>query len=107
MTHSGYDHSPEGQERKKQRDLRLLHLEHRERGEHPFTLFNLGMTYADIGQHQEAVDYLRRSIGQSGPNESHLRKAYALLAHSYGRLGRARSGSTATTTPRCSGTCGC
>src|SRR5439155_1879619 len=50
VTHSGYDHTSEGQVRKKDRDLRLLHLEHQERGDHTFTLFNLGMTYADIGQ---------------------------------------------------------
>ena len=62
VVHSGYDHSPEGQERKKQRDLHLLQLELQERPEHPFTLFNLGMTYADIGRHAEAVDFLKRSI---------------------------------------------
>jgi GT2 family glycosyltransferase/tetratricopeptide (TPR) repeat protein/2-polyprenyl-3-methyl-5-hydroxy-6-metoxy-1,4-benzoquinol methylase len=91
VTHSGYDHSPEGQERKKQRDLHLLHLEHKERGEHTFTLFNLGMTYADIGQHEEAVDYLRRSIAAAIPEESHLRKAYALLVHSLGKLNQPES----------------
>jgi GT2 family glycosyltransferase/tetratricopeptide (TPR) repeat protein/2-polyprenyl-3-methyl-5-hydroxy-6-metoxy-1,4-benzoquinol methylase len=89
VTHSGYDHSPDGQERKRQRDLHLLHLEHGERGEHPFTLFNLGMTYADVGRHAEAVDWLKRSIERSNAGESHLRKAYALLVHSLNRLGRA------------------
>jgi tetratricopeptide (TPR) repeat protein len=87
VTHSGYDHTPEGQEKKKERDLRLLHLEHGERGEHPFTLFNLGMTYADVGRHREAVDYLKRSIAHSTPGESHLRKAYALLVSAHAQLG--------------------
>jgi GT2 family glycosyltransferase/tetratricopeptide (TPR) repeat protein/2-polyprenyl-3-methyl-5-hydroxy-6-metoxy-1,4-benzoquinol methylase len=87
VTHSGYDHSPEGQKRKLERDLRLLHKEHQERGEHPFTLFNLGMTYADTGAFREAANYLRRSIARSGPDESHLRKAYALLVYSLGKLG--------------------
>jgi tetratricopeptide (TPR) repeat protein len=95
VSHSGYDHSPAGQERKKQRDLKLLHLEHAERGEHPFTLFNLGMTCADVGRHDEAVDYLQRSIAHSGPGESHVRKAYALLVHSLARLGRAEQAWTA------------
>jgi O-antigen biosynthesis protein len=85
--HSGYDHSPEGQERKKERDLRLLHLELAEQPEHPFTLFNLGMTYADIGQYAEAAGYLRRSIARSSPSESHLRKAFALLTHAEERQG--------------------
>ena len=49
VVHSGSDPSPEAQERKRRRDLHLLHLELRERPEHPFTLFNLGMTYADGG----------------------------------------------------------
>ena len=88
VTHSGYDHSPDGQARKLERDLRLLHLDLGERPEHPFVLFNLGMTYADAGRPGDAADYLRRSIAAAGPNESHLRKAYALLAGCEDRQGR-------------------
>src|SRR5262245_18422151 len=36
VVHSGYDHSPQAQQRKLERDLRLLHLELQERPEHPF-----------------------------------------------------------------------
>jgi FkbM family methyltransferase len=86
VVHSGYDHSPEGQERKKERDLRLLHLELEEEPDHPFTLFNLGMTYENIGRHPEAVTFLRRCLERSGTGESHLRKAYALLVHSLQQL---------------------
>jgi tetratricopeptide (TPR) repeat protein len=89
VVHSGYDHSPRGQERKKERDLRLLHLELGEDPEHPFTLFNLGMTYQDVGRAEEAVGFLRRCIARSGPGESHLRKAYAYLVSCQRRLGRA------------------
>jgi GT2 family glycosyltransferase/tetratricopeptide (TPR) repeat protein/2-polyprenyl-3-methyl-5-hydroxy-6-metoxy-1,4-benzoquinol methylase len=88
VVHSGYDHSPEGQERKKQRDLHLLELELREQPNHPFTLFNLGMTYADIGEYEKAVDFLQRSLRHSGEGESHLRKAYALLVYCQARLGQ-------------------
>jgi FkbM family methyltransferase len=88
VVHSGYDHTPEGQEKKKQRDLRILHLELKERPEHPFTLFNLGMTYADIDQYAEAVDFLNRSIKHSEKTESHLRKAFAILVYSYSQLGQ-------------------
>ena len=79
VVHSGSDPSPEAQDRKRQRDLRLLHLELRERPDHPFTLFNLGMTYVDAGRFEEAEEFLRRSIKHSNPDESHLRKVYALL----------------------------
>lgn len=79
VVHSGADHTAEGRAHKLQRDFRLLELELRERPEHPFVLFNLGMTYADAGQHREAVEHLQRCIAVSQPQESHLRKAYALL----------------------------
>jgi tetratricopeptide (TPR) repeat protein len=88
VVHSGSDHSTEGQNRKRQRDLRLLNLELRERPNHPFTLFNLGMTYADCERFEEAVDFLARSIANSDPGESHLRKAYALLMFAQMRLKR-------------------
>ncbi|MFI5461446.1 MAG: glycosyltransferase [Isosphaerales bacterium] len=89
VVHSGSDQSPEGQEKKRQRDLRMLQLELAERPEHPFTLFNLGMTYNHWSQFAEAVDYLRRGIAQALPTDLHLRKVYALLSGAELRLGRA------------------
>jgi tetratricopeptide (TPR) repeat protein len=83
IVHSGSDRSSEGQQRKLERDLRLLNMELEEYPDHPFTLFNLGMTYRDARQYDKAVDYLKRSIERSGENESHLRKAYALLVSSH------------------------
>jgi tetratricopeptide (TPR) repeat protein len=91
VVHSGYDHSPEGQKRKLERDLRLLHLELQERPDHPFTLFNLGMTYADCGRFLEAVEFLKRSRTHSGPRDSHLRKVYALLVHCHAQAGQAEA----------------
>jgi tetratricopeptide (TPR) repeat protein len=91
VVHSGYDHSPEGQKKKLERDLRLLHLELQERPGHPFTLFNLGMTYADVKRYPEAIDYLKQSIRQSEPGASHLRKAHALLVHTYAESGQAEA----------------
>jgi GT2 family glycosyltransferase/tetratricopeptide (TPR) repeat protein/SAM-dependent methyltransferase len=79
IVHSGSDHSPEGQARKLERDLRILHQELSERPDHPFTLFNLGMTYRDAQQYERAEEYLRRSIRRSHPRESQLRKTYAFL----------------------------
>ena len=86
VVHSGSDQSRAAQEKKRQRDLRLLELELAERPEHPFTLFNLGMTHVHGSRFAEAADYLRRGIAQSGPDESHLRKAYALLVYAEMRL---------------------
>ncbi|HQR43258.1 MAG TPA: glycosyltransferase, partial [Gemmatales bacterium] len=44
VTHANYDHSPEGQKHKLERDLKLLHLDEAEHPHHTFVLFNLGMT---------------------------------------------------------------
>ena len=72
VVHSGSDHSPEGFQRKLERDLRILNLEFQEHPDHPFVLFNLGMTYADaannippLGRVGQGAEYyphfLRRS----------------------------------------------
>jgi GT2 family glycosyltransferase/tetratricopeptide (TPR) repeat protein len=153
VVHANSDQSPAGRARKLERDLRILELERRERPDHPFTLFNLGMTLAEAGRfaedrgqqsppleqegteetekldnsvssvascsnlpaekkgtgpidqngpagaahqldlspfslHEQAIGYLWQSIGRAGTDDSHLRKAYALLVSSYVRLGR-------------------
>ena len=63
--------------------LKILH----ERPDHPFVLFNLGMTHAELGQHETAVAHLRRCLAVSDPGESHVRKAHALLVASLQRQG--------------------
>jgi tetratricopeptide (TPR) repeat protein len=88
IVHSGHDHTPAGQQKKRARDLRLLELELRERPDHPFTLFNFGMTYTDMERYEEAADYLSKCVHSSQPSESHLRKAYALLVYDYKMLRR-------------------
>ena len=81
VVHSGSDQSPAAQARKLERDLRLLMLELAERPEHPFTLFNLGMTFVHANRFADGVNYLRRSISRSHPGESHLRAAFGLLVY--------------------------
>lgn len=88
VVHSGADHSAEGRRRKVDRDLRLLQLDIEERPGHPFVLFNLGMTYADIGEFGVAAEWLEKSLAASSQNESHLRKTYALLVNCLMQLGR-------------------
>jgi tetratricopeptide (TPR) repeat protein len=88
VVHSGADHTPAGRRKKLDRDLRLLRLDLAERPDHPFVLFNLGMTHADAGEHGQAVEYLLRAIEVAQPDESQVRKAYALLVASYSQLER-------------------
>lgn len=89
VSHSGADYSPEGQARKLERDLRILNQDLKDRPDHPFVLFNLGMTHGNAGSHENAIDYFCRCIAASDTGESHLRKAYALLVGSLERTGQA------------------
>ncbi|MGC4044723.1 MAG: glycosyltransferase [Armatimonas sp.] len=88
VLHSGYDTSVEGQAKKRQRDATILALELQERPDHPFVLFNLGMTDHYGQQHTTAIEWLSKCISVSRPTESHIRKAYALKAVSLRELGR-------------------
>ena len=78
VEHANADHTPEGFRRKLDRDLRLLSLELQERPDHPFVLFNLGMTLLALGENLRAFEALHRCIAYSQTTESHTRKAYAL-----------------------------
>jgi tetratricopeptide (TPR) repeat protein len=88
VVHSGSDQSPAAQEVKRKRDLRLLELELADWPEHPFTLFNLGMTYCHASRFEDAAGYLKRGIARAGAGDSHLRKAYSLLVHAETQLRR-------------------
>lgn len=80
VLHSGYDTSPEGQARKAERDWTLLRLDFKERPRHPFTNFNIGMTYHFSGKHKQAILWLRRCLKLTDPSQSIVRKTYAMLA---------------------------
>lgn len=92
VIHSGSDHSAEGKARKLVRDFRLLELDLKERPDHPFVLFNLGMTCADCSRHNEAITYLNRCLMVSRPGESHIRKSFALLLSSLSAISDAETG---------------
>lgn len=87
VLHSGYDTSESGQAKKKIRDHRILTLEYRERKEHPFVLFNIGMTRQNEGRHAAAIMWLEKCLSRSHPDDTIVRKAYALLAISHRELG--------------------
>ena len=88
VLHAGYDTSTKGQANKRERDWHLLDLDLQDRPEHPFVWFNIGMTHHYTGGHEEAIAALRKSIGFSGEQDSHLRKAYSLMGVSYRELGK-------------------
>jgi GT2 family glycosyltransferase/tetratricopeptide (TPR) repeat protein len=87
VLHSGYDTSEEGQRRKRERDAKLLALELQEKPDHPFVLFNIGMTHHYNKEYEQAEEFLERSIKRCRAGETILRKAYALLAVSQNLLG--------------------
>jgi tetratricopeptide (TPR) repeat protein len=89
IDHIGYE-DPALRSRKTQRNLRLLLLEKEERPDDPFTLFNLGWTYHELGENVKAVPNLKRSLERSGPGDSITRKLYALLTQCHLELGQSR-----------------
>jgi Flp pilus assembly protein TadD len=87
IDHTGYQ-DPALRRRKLDRDLRLLLLERSEQPDDPFTLFNLGSVYQELGCVEEAVALFRRSLDLSRPSDSIVRKLYALLAQCQRQTGR-------------------
>jgi GT2 family glycosyltransferase/tetratricopeptide (TPR) repeat protein/SAM-dependent methyltransferase len=94
IRHVGYQ-DPALRRRKLDRDLRLLHLEDAERPDDPFTLFNLGSVYQELGRPSEALAVLCRSLERSHPHDSIVRKLYALVVQCHRQLGQPREALTA------------
>jgi glycosyltransferase involved in cell wall biosynthesis/Tfp pilus assembly protein PilF len=92
--HAGYC-DPTLRRRKLQRDLRLLGLEDAEHPDDPFTLFNLGSVHQELGQHAEALPFLRRSLEKSHPADSIVRKLFALIVGCHRALGQAQEAAAA------------
>jgi tetratricopeptide (TPR) repeat protein len=94
VSHVGYA-KPEVRRCKLDRDLRLLKLDEAEKPNDPFTLFNLGSVYHELGQSREAVRALEGSLASSHPKDSIVRKAFALLIRCQHQSGD-RAGAEAT-----------
>jgi glycosyltransferase involved in cell wall biosynthesis len=69
LEHTGYQ-DPALRRQKLERNLRLLHLDQAERPDDPFTLFNLGLAYGEVGRGAEAVDCLKKSLERCHPGDS-------------------------------------
>lgn len=91
VTHEGSIQTPEVRQRKLERDFRILQLDLTERPNHPFVLFNLGMTHDDAGNYADAEAVLRNCLEVSAEGESHVRKAYSILLNSIIRQGKANA----------------
>jgi glycosyltransferase involved in cell wall biosynthesis/tetratricopeptide (TPR) repeat protein len=87
VLHTGYADAAL-RRRKLERDLRLLLLEHAAQPHDPFTLFNLGASYAELRRHDEALPLLQESLARSHPSDSIVRKLYALIASCHLTTGR-------------------
>jgi tetratricopeptide (TPR) repeat protein len=86
--HTGYQ-DPAAGPGKLQRNLRLLLLDQAERPDDPFTLFNLGLAYSELGRPAEALTFLLRCLQRSHPGDSILPKLYTALVLAHERLGQA------------------
>src|SRR5205823_6184177 len=82
IDHVGYQESG-ARRHKLERNLRLLELDHADRPDDAFTLFNLGWTLLDLGRTDEALTHLQHALKQTKPSSSTLRKLYHLLALAY------------------------
>jgi hypothetical protein len=65
-----------------------LRLEDAEHPDDPFTLFDLGSVYHELGAAAEALPLLRRSLQRSHPADSIVRKLYALIVQCHRQLGQ-------------------
>jgi tetratricopeptide (TPR) repeat protein len=99
IRHTGYQDRALRQ-RKLQRDLRLLELERAEQPNDPFTLFNIGQVLQELGRHADALPLLKRSLELSHPNDSIVRKLYALIAGCHDQLGQSEESLAACTAGR-------
>jgi tetratricopeptide (TPR) repeat protein len=85
IRHVGYQ-DPALRHRKLERDLGLLRREVADQPDDPFTLFNLGSVYQELGRTAEALPILQRSLALSHPTDSIVRKLYALIVACHRRL---------------------
>ncbi|MBL8824204.1 MAG: glycosyltransferase [Planctomycetia bacterium] len=87
IDHHGYSNEV-ARKGKLERNLRLLEIDYAERPNDPYTLFNLGWSTLDMGDHEKALFYLRRSLDLSAPDSSVVRKLYSLISQVEKQQGR-------------------
>jgi glycosyltransferase involved in cell wall biosynthesis len=85
--HLGYQDA-EMRQRKRARNIRLLHLEMEENPKDAFVLFNLASAFMDAGQVEEALGSMERCLEHASRGASYLPKVYFMLSGAYHLLGR-------------------
>jgi tetratricopeptide (TPR) repeat protein len=79
-------------EHKLERNLRLMLLDYEENPDEPFTLFNLGATYLDMGDFDKAMAYLERCLVTLPAATTFGPKVFGLLARAKRTLGQIDEG---------------
>ena len=87
IDHRGYEDAELGRQ-KMERNLRLLRLQNAEHAGDPWTLFNLGAIYVELGRTAEAFHILERTLRRAQPDAPFVPKLYALLGKAHKDLGR-------------------
>jgi tetratricopeptide (TPR) repeat protein len=64
-----------------------LLLDQADRPNDPFTLFNLGWNYEEMGRPGDALPFLKRSLALSHPSDSIVRKLYTLIVDCHRQRG--------------------
>jgi tetratricopeptide (TPR) repeat protein len=82
VRHTGYI-DPALRAKKLDRDTKILLTELADKPDHPFVLFNLGSIAMERDSWQESLDYLRRSLSRSAPDDSITRKLFAMIAKAH------------------------
>ncbi len=85
IRHVGYQ-APALRRAKLERDIRLLEQSLAEDPNEPFVLFNMASVYVEQGRLADALPLLKRSLAQSHPTDSIVRKLYALIVQCHRRL---------------------
>lgn len=79
VVHSDSDQSQDERHRKWEREFRLLDQGLGSRPNRPLAFFHSGMMLADMGQHEHAIQSFEHALAVATPEESHVRKLFALL----------------------------
>ncbi len=90
IRHVGYQ-DPDLRRAKLERDIRLLERSIADEPDEPFVLFNFGSVYVELGRVAEALPLLKRSLANSHPSDSIVRKLYALIVQCHRRLEQAEN----------------
>jgi tetratricopeptide (TPR) repeat protein len=75
-------------QRKQERNLRLLLMDHADHPTDPYLLFHLGWNYVACGQTEQGLPFLKRSLELSRPGDGFVHMIYGQLARGYHQAGR-------------------